>query len=209
MDRVIVTAPAKVNLHLCVGSRRPDGYHDVETVLQSLEVADEVSLDRADNLSLTCEPTVGASETGNLGYRAAEALAHRLGRSPAVSISIRKSLPYGAGLGGGSSDAAAVLVGMAALWGMDPRDPLLVSVAADIGSDVPFFLVGGAALYTGRGDEFVRSLPFLDMSVALVKPPPPVPTGLAYAAFDRLPEVTSSDSSRLQVALASGDLEAV
>ena len=209
MDRVIITAPAKINLHLEIGARRADGYHDVESVFQALRIADLVDIRLADRLSLVCSPEMGLIETENLGYRAAQALGHRLGRDPDVSISIRKVLPAGAGLGGGSADAAAVLVGMAILWGIDPADPLLVSVAAELGADVPFFLAGGAGLYTGRGDEFVRALPHLSMPVALVKPPEPVSTAQAYAAFDRLPSTPTPDISVLEEALASGDLAAV
>ncbi len=209
MDRVIITAPAKINLHLAIGARRADGYHDVETVFQALRIADLVDVRLADRLSLTCSPEMGLAETENLAYRAAEALGQRLGRDPDVSISIRKVLPAGAGLGGGSADAAAVLAGMAILWGIDPADPLLVSVAADLGADVPFFLLGGAGLYTGRGDEFVRALPHVSVPVALVKPPEPVSTAQAYAAFDRLPLAPMSDISVLAEALASGDPAAV
>lgn len=209
MDRVVVRAPAKINLYLEVGGHRPDGYHDVDTVLQSLRIADVVEIRRAERLSLTCEPDLAVPACDNLGFRAAEALGRRLGRSPEVEITIHKTLPAGAGLGGGSADAAAVLVGMAALWGIDSNDPLMTAVAAEIGSDVPFFLVGGAALYTGRGDELVRSLPFVEMSLALVKPPEPVSTGQAYTTFDHLPVAPAPGLRALQQALEAGDSASV
>ncbi len=207
---LISVAPAKVNLHLGVGGVRTDGYHDVTTVLHALELADMVEIEPAAELTLTCEPSVGVSPENNLAYRAAVALGEAVGRRPQVAIRLIKHIPHGAGLGGGSSDAAAVIAGLATLWGVDPRDPRCIEVAAGLGADVPFFLAPtGCALMTGRGDVLARELPALDgVPVVLVRPPMPVPTAAAYRAFDAAPPV-APDPTRLLVALDAHDASAV
>lgn len=190
-DTLRVTAPAKINLYLEAGGVRPDGYHEVRTVLQALELADEVLMAPAQALSVVMNPDHGIPAEANLAYRAARMLGDAVGASPAFAITVEKHVPTGAGLGGGSSDAAAVLAGLAAYWDLALDDPRLLGVAAGLGADVPFFLRGGTALYEGRGDRFVRSMPTLPLDVVLVKPAPSVPTAAAYAAFDSAPRVPS------------------
>jgi len=185
-ESIRVTAPAKINLYLAVGATRPDGFHDVTTVLQALEFGDEVRLSPAEALTFTCDADLGIPAEENLAVRAARALGEEFGRQPAVAIALTKRVPHGAGLGGGSSDAAAVLQGLAHLWELDPQAPRMYRVASALGSDVPFFLKGGAALFDGRGERFVRSLPTVALDVALVRPPEAVSTRAAYAAFDAL-----------------------
>jgi len=185
-EPIRVTAPAKINLYLAVGASRPDGYHNVTTVLQALEFGDELSITPAAALSLVCDTDLGIPAQENLAFRAAQALGEEFGREPHVAISLAKRVPHGAGLGGGSSDAAAVLLGLAHLWDLDAASPRMYRVASALGSDVPFFLKGGAALFDGRGERFVRSLPTVVLDVALIKPPDSVSTGAAYSAFDTL-----------------------
>ncbi|GAB4287253.1 MAG: 4-(cytidine 5'-diphospho)-2-C-methyl-D-erythritol kinase [Coriobacteriia bacterium] len=181
-----VSAPAKVNLYLGVGARRPDGFHDVTTVLQSLELADEVTLEPDAPFSVVCEPALGIPAEENIVARAARELASRAGREPAGRFVIAKQLPAGGGLGGGSADAAAALRALCEAWGIEPADVRVTEAARAVGADVPFFLVGGAALFVGRGDVLARRLRSLETDVVLVNPGPPVPTPAAYAAFDRL-----------------------
>lgn len=203
-------APAKVNLHLGVGGVRPDGYHDVDTVLQALSLADEVVIGPGEGLSVTTEPDIGLAAEDNLAYRAARALGAAFGREPEVSIRIVKHVPMQAGLGGASADAAAVLVGLAHRWGVGPGGaPLLREVAAGLGADVPFFLGPGTALFTGRGDVPVRPLPTPLLEIALVRPPVPVPTGEAYAAFDRLGGARPPGPDAMVRACESGEAERV
>jgi 4-diphosphocytidyl-2-C-methyl-D-erythritol kinase len=204
--RTVVRAPAKVNLYLAVGGRRADGYHDVDTVLQAVSLADEVAIEAARSLSVTTEPDIGLPAAENLAYRAATLLASDLGRDPAVDIRITKRIPAQAGLGGASSDAAAVLVGLAHHWELDLTSaPLLHHIAAALGADVPFFLGAGTALLAGRGDEFVRALPTPPLELAIVRPPVPVPTGAAYEAFDQLPAEDAPGPSAMVRACESGD----
>jgi len=154
--RLSALAPAKVNLVLRVGRARPDGYHDIESLLVPLDLADEVSVavrpGQPGAVTCHCPGRPELDGPGNLAARAAEALRSRLGLRDEVSIAVKKAIPVTAGLGGGSSDAAAVLRCLSRAWRVrDPR--LLASVALEVGSDVPFFLGKGAAWVAGRGER--------------------------------------------------------
>jgi 4-diphosphocytidyl-2-C-methyl-D-erythritol kinase len=201
-----VIAPAKLNLHLGVGPRRADGYHDVTTVLHALELHDTLTISPADALSVACVPDVGVEPEANLVHRAAVALGVALDREPAFSIAVEKRIPHGAGLGGGSSDAAAAIAGLATLWDVDPLDERCVRVAATLGADVPFFLERtGAALMTGRGDVTESVIDGLaGTAVALVKPLEPVSTAAAYRAFEAAP-VAPGGYEAVVAALAAAD----
>lgn len=204
-----IEAPAKINLFLSVGARRPDGYHDVDTVLQTVSLKDTVEMQPAEGLSVVLEPDLGVPPRENLAWRAAESLGRALHREPRVAIRIVKRIPAGAGLGGGSSDAAAVIAGLAHLWGIDGDDPRLTEVALAIGADVPFFLNGGTALYGGRGDALVCDLPTAFMHVVLAKPAVGMPTAAAYAAFDRLPPSEPRSTDAILAACESGDARTI
>jgi 4-diphosphocytidyl-2-C-methyl-D-erythritol kinase len=155
-------APAKINWTLEVLRIRPDGYHEVRSVLQTIDLCDAVTLRaaRGIELTLTGDPGPLADEPPerNLAYRAAEALQARTGAEGGVRIELEKRIPVAAGLGGGSSDAAAVLRGCNELWDCGQDDANLIEIAGEIGSDPPFFIAGGTASISGRG-EVVRPLP--------------------------------------------------
>ena len=187
MSRLVAVAPAKVNLYLGVVGARPDGFHDVTTVMHTLELSDTVVLEPAEELSLVCDADLGITAVANLAHRAAIAFGEEFGVEPGVAITIHKRIPAGAGLAGGSSDAAAVLTALALRHGVAADDPRLLSIARSLGADCAFLLLGGAALMAGRGDELVRRLPTIEAHIALVMPAEPVPTGEAYAAWDRSP----------------------
>ncbi len=203
---VRITAPAKVNLHLAVGSSRADGYHDLTGVFHALELADEVTLEPASALDVVCDTDVGIAPQLNLAFRAAESMGREFRREPLVRIGLAKHIPHGAGLGGGSADAAAVIAGLAAVWGVSATDERCLRAASSVGADVPFFLVsGGAALMTGRGDVVARALPACaGVPVVLVRPPQPVSTAAAYAAFDAAP-VAGASPDQVVAALEDGD----
>jgi 4-diphosphocytidyl-2-C-methyl-D-erythritol kinase len=211
MQSLIISAPAKVNLFLGVGVTRPDGYHAVQTVLHTLAFGDTVTLTPADELSLSCDVDLGISAQGNLAYRAAEAFSAAYGLEVLIDISLVKRIPAGAGLGGGSSDAAAVLAGLAHWASLPLDDARLLQVASSLGADVPFLLEGGAALMDGRGDHLTRRLKPIAAHVVLVRPSAPVPTSEAYSAFDAAPQPVGdvrpvTDALRFQdvPALAAG-----
>jgi 4-diphosphocytidyl-2-C-methyl-D-erythritol kinase len=152
---VKVRVPAKINLHLGVGPVRSDGFHELATVYQAIAIFDEVSARPADALALTMDGE-GAGELAldesNLVLRAARALAAATGRPAHARLHLRKQIPLAAGLAGGSADAAATLVACDTLWGTGLGRDDLASIAAGLGSDVPFLVLGGTALGTGRGE---------------------------------------------------------
>lgn len=160
-SRVRVVAPAKINWSLEVLRVRPDGYHEVRTVLQTIDLHDTIVLSRGADLTLAISGDAGmlgdAPPESNLAFRAALALRERTGVSAGAHIALEKRVPVAAGLGGGSSDAAAVLRGLNVLWDAGQSDANLIEIAGEIGSDPPFFLAGGTALASGRG-EMVEAL---------------------------------------------------
>lgn len=210
-----VRVPAKVNLHLAVGDRRPDGYHDLTTVFQALSLTDEVVVAAADDpgVDVTGEgASVVPSGTDNLAWRAVEELADHVGRSEAerrVKVLIRKTIPVAGGMAGGSADAAATLVGLAALWRLDVGRDELASVAARLGSDVPFMLHGGTALGTGRGEQLVPVLTRHTFHWVIALDRRGLRTPDVFGELDRLRDEGRSsrtgDVEPVLEALASGD----
>ena len=146
-------APAKVNLTFEVLGRRADGYHEVRTILQALSLADELTFEASDSLTLTVEPEGAAPVGENLVLAAARLLQREAGVERGAALHLTKRIPTAGGLGGGSSDAATALLGLRWLWGLDLDADALRELAAQLGSDVPFFISGGTALGEGRGER--------------------------------------------------------
>lgn len=189
--RVVVSAPAKVNLYLGIHTERDGrGYHRVDSVMAALSLADTVTVEDADALEVVTVPAVDFPMEQNTAYRAAAALAHAFGLEPRVRIEIEKRIPLRAGLGGPSTDAAAAITGLCALWGLDERDERVEAVARSIGADVPFFLHGALAYLDGAGDRLrERFEPLAGLPVVLVRPQGAgVSAGAAYARFDEDPQ---------------------
>ncbi len=203
-------AHAKVNLFLSVGALRPDGYHEVVTVLQALDLADDVTVVRTDgDIAVTCEPEVCDQPEDNLAYRAVSAWRARLERGDGAQVRIAKRIPSGAGLGGGSADAAAVLAALGPWDGPDrPLDPRLRTVASGLGADVAFFLGRGTQLMGGRGDDPIEVLPTPDLDLVLLNPGVPAATGAVYRRFDPL-DGTPASRDRMLDAIRADDAEAV
>jgi len=176
---------AKINLILKILSKRPDGFHDIDTIMQNISLYDDILIeDFSGGIVVDCDDKAVPSGKANICYKAAE-LMMNISEKKGVKIGIRKQIPSGAGLGGGSSDAAAVLTALNRLWSMGLSSSKLSGIAAELGSDVPFFLVGGRALCSGRG-EIVKKLPDLKESFfVLIKPAVSIPTKWAYEEFDR------------------------
>ncbi len=158
-EAMSIAACAKINLTLEVLGRRSDGYHEIRTVFQTIDLKDMLYFQRAPSLELKCTYPELEGEN-NLAFKAACALQRASGCREGATIRLEKGIPVGMGLGGGSSDAAATLLALNALWGLDLGPEGLLPIAADLGSDVPFFLRGGTALGQGRGDV-ISSLPSL------------------------------------------------
>lgn len=152
-----IRAPAKINLTLEVLKLRDDSYHEIRSILQTIDLCDELELDESKKLEFLCDKQ-GLSNEENLVVRALKLLQKKMGITKTVRIRLKKFIPVAAGLGGGSSDAAAVLKGLNMLWGLDLSADRLMEIAAELGSDVPFFIQGGTALARGRG-ELIKPLP--------------------------------------------------
>ncbi len=167
-------APAKINWTLEVLGRRPDGYHEVRSVMQTVDICDEITLEKSEALSLTVLGEHTATDEDH-ALQAARQLAREAGRALAAAIRIDKRIPVGTGLGGGSSDASAVLRGLDQVWELGLYREELARMAGKIGSDVAFFLTGGTALAEGRG-ELITPLPDApEMWLVVVAPPIFVP----------------------------------
>jgi 4-diphosphocytidyl-2-C-methyl-D-erythritol kinase len=217
MSRALVLRPsAKVNLTLRVGPRREDGYHDVQTLMQSIGLADTLTVaGRSGPFGLLSRSPGVPTDRTNLVWRAAELLWRDLGRpgDPRdAHIKLEKQIPVAAGLGGGSADAAAALVGLNTVWagGRTRRD--LIRLAAELGSDVPFFLHGGTAIGLGRGEELYPVDDVARLGVVVIKPSFGVGTADAYGWLDadRAASVETPASERpqdIEVGGAGGRLQ--
>lgn len=203
-----IISPAKVNLVLAVGEKQESGFHEVQTIMHSLALHDALSMRRFDDegsgdglqvmlkceSSFTIDPLLIKAEE-NIAYKAVVELAKALGRTrdETIEMVLNKVIPAEAGLGGGSSNAAAALVGAATLWGVGMEDERVQEVASRLGADVSFFLKGGCARLSGKGDVFEAQLEPRSGFVLLVRPDAGVSTGKAYAAFDEDPVLPSSE----------------
>jgi len=214
---VIIRAPAKINLALRVGPRRPDGFHDIRTVFHAVSLYDRLTARPAARLTLRLtgpESSGLPADCANIVWQAAEALAAAAGRRAEAEITVEKNIPVAAGLAGGSADAAAALVALNALWRLGLDSAALDRCAAELGSDVTFCLHGGSALGSGRGER-LQSLPaaFAGLNWVLAAAAGSLSTPAVYRRFDefgaavRLPR--GPDTQPVVDALARGDLQAL
>lgn len=203
-----IISPAKVNLVLAVGEKQENGFHEVQTIMHSLALHDTLSMRRFDDegsgeglqvmlkceSSFTIDPLLIKAEE-NIAYKAVVELAKALGRTQdeTIEMVLNKVIPAEAGLGGGSSNAAAALVGAATLWGIGVEDERVQEVASRLGADISFFLKGGCARLSGKGDVFEAQLEPRSGFVLLVRPDAGVSTGKAYAAFDDAPVLPGAE----------------
>ncbi|MEP6853462.1 MAG: 4-(cytidine 5'-diphospho)-2-C-methyl-D-erythritol kinase [bacterium] len=215
---VRVRVPAKINLHLAVGPRRPDGYHELLTVFHAVSLFDTVTAVAAPALTLEvtgADAAVVPDGPQNLAWRAAEVLAEHHGRRPGVRLLVDKAIPMMAGLAGGSADAAAALVACDAVWQLHTPRPELVALAATLGSDVPFALTGGTAIGTGRGETLTPLMgSHLPLWWVLAIAAEGLSTPAVYAQFDRwVAPVSEADPlaapTGLLRAIGTGDAKAV
>ncbi|HEY4644057.1 MAG TPA: 4-(cytidine 5'-diphospho)-2-C-methyl-D-erythritol kinase [Bacteroidota bacterium] len=195
----MIRAYAKINLGLQILGRRRDGFHDIQTILHPVDIFDEISFDRCDDVCVDCDNPEVPTGSSNVCVRAAAALRDSLGTKKGVRIELKKKIPVSAGLGGGSSDAAAVLNHLPRYWGIDVSPSALRQIAEMIGSDVPYFLRRGTALATGRGEV----LEFLDFRlpywVIVLFPGIPISTKWAYENIRPNPSVPVVDLKRLML----------
>ncbi|MFE2041778.1 4-(cytidine 5'-diphospho)-2-C-methyl-D-erythritol kinase [Streptomyces sp. NPDC059477] len=213
---VTVRVPAKVNVQLAVGAARPDGFHDLANVFLAVGLYDEVTVTPAAELRITCTgPDAGQVplDRTNLAARAAIILAERYGRTPDVHVHIAKDIPVAGGMAGGSADGAGALLACDTLWGTGASREELLDICAELGSDVPFSLVGGAALGTGRGEKLTPLDVGGTFHWVFARAARGLSTPAVFREFDRLaegrtiPEPVASEP--LLHALAKGDPDAL
>jgi 4-diphosphocytidyl-2-C-methyl-D-erythritol kinase len=181
-------APAKINWFLSVLSRRKDGYHDINSLMQCVSLYDDLLFYRASALEVVCDLDIPLED--NLVYKAASLLQKYASCRKGIKIILHKNIPASAGLGGGSSDAASTLLGLNTLWCLGLKKRELAAVALEIGSDVPFFLNGPSAIVQGRGERITHMDFDSSMALLLVKPPASVPTAWAYKSMKKLTKKT-------------------
>lgn len=194
MSRELFTLPsfAKINLHLRVLGKRPDGFHELCTVFQTVSLHDRITFEAADELSMTCDDPAIPTGKANLMMRAASRLREFSGTTAGARLHLEKRIPSPGGLAGGSSNAAVTLIGLMRLWGLEIPLEGLMTIAAELGSDVPFFLEGGTMLGTGRGERLEPLPDFKCDSLLIVTPNIAVSTAAAYAGL-RAESLTTQD----------------
>ena len=213
ITEVRIEAPAKINLYLDILKRRADGYHEVEMIMQTVSLSDVVTIRKTADctISLTCTNKVTDRLQDNTAYIAAEKFfAHTKIGSPGVNISLQKKIPEGAGLAGGSADAAAVLLGLDRLFCTGLPKSELAKVGGQIGADIPFCICGGTMLATGTG-TILKPLPATPKCwIIIVKPSFSVSTKSAYEASDRCTVMTRfQTASRLTSAIKAENLHGI
>ena len=188
-----IQAHAKVNLVLRILARRPDGYHDIETLMVPVSLADEIDIDvsSGSGIELECDQPEIPTGPDNLIWRAVEVFQSHTGLDFQTRIALRKNVPHGAGLGGGSSDAAAVLKALDQLHNTRLGPQVLEDLSAAMGSDIPFFIRSRPALCRGRGEVMRDAGEIPPARILLLKPPFPVSTAWAYQAWDPRPHLCS------------------
>ncbi len=187
MDRILVPAPAKINLALDIRGVRDDGYHEVKMIMQSISLHDRVIIKKNDGvLNLTNSDPSLPEDENNIAYRAARMILNKAKLNAGVDIHIEKNIPIAGGLAGGSSDAAAVLVGIDKLFNLNMSKEDLNRMASRLGSDVPFCIQGGTALAYGRGEKIKQLADIKKYNLVIINPGIPISTVWAYQEFDKL-----------------------
>lgn len=205
MNKVTINARAKINLTLDVLGKRPDGYHEVEMVMQTIELHDTVLLEEVKTgIEVVTDHPLLTEGSSNIAYKAAKVLVDRLKISNGLRISIHKKIPVAAGLAGGSTDAAAVLTGINQLWNLGLKFEELAQYGGEIGSDIPFCIRGGTAVASGRG-EIISPLPEIpELWMVLAKPQLEVSTAEIYKHFRAEKVIRRPDTKAMISAVKAG-----
>lgn len=212
MGKTVLTlqAYAKINLALNILGKRSDGYHEVAMIMQSVSLADIVTLtEQPRDITVTTDQNRLPCDQANLAWRAADLIRRKLGIDKGVHIHLTKRIPLAAGLAGGSADGAAVLLGLNRLWGLSLNIEQLDQLGASLGSDVPFCLHGGTMLATGRGEVLTPTATLPPCYVVLAKPPVSVSTAWVYRNYRADNVISHPDIAAMQTGLTNGNLALV
>lgn len=207
MERVCLKAAAKLNFSLDILGKRPDGYHEMDMVMQTVDLSDDVELSRAEGISVLSDGSPDGP--ANLAWKAAEAFFAAAGITGGVSIRLTKRIPAQAGMAGGSADAAAVLIGLNRLYNAGLSPEALRRAGLSVGADVAYCLVGGTARVRGMGERVEPASQLTVGYLTVVKPPFGISTAEAFRRFDRAEGLTHPDNAALLAAMARGELEAL
>lgn len=191
-------APAKINLSFAIKERRADGFHEIETLMTPISLADRLTIEAMPSdgaIDFSCDDPSLPTGENNLVVRAVKLFRAATGISTGVKIGLKKKIPHGAGLGGGSSDAASTLLGLNELFAARLTDPDLLKLAAQLGSDVPFFIARSAAVCRGRGEIVTPTSLSARFSLLLIKPDFGVPTSWAYGKWNESRQLPGVDYS--------------
>lgn len=207
MNEIKVLAPAKLNLSLDILSKRNDGYHELSSIMQTIDLFDEITLEKNDNIICTCSDSSLPTDDNNLVVKAAKAFFNFSKIQGGVSIFLKKNIPSGAGMGGGSSDAAAVIRGLNELYDTGYNNDKLCEIGKPVGADVAFCIAGGTALAQGVGEKLKKLKDFMPCYFVVAKPGESVSTPKAYAEFDKLKEVKRPNTRLLLESINNQDLK--
>lgn len=197
---ITLKANAKINLTLDIIGKRNDGYHEIETIMQSVSLCDTVAIEKSKSIKLKCSiPQLSGRD--NLAYKAAELFFDTTGLTCGAEINIEKRIPLAAGLAGGSADAAAVLVGLDTLFETNLGKEKLCEIALKIGADVPFCVIGGTMLAQGIGEKLTSVCSMPDCSIVIAKTGKKPSTGELYAQYDRIDPKKRPDTEKMLMAL--------
>jgi len=186
MGEIKLRANAKINLFLNVLDKRTDGYHNIETIFQSIDLHDVLTIQKSESINITCNNPNVPIDSRNLVYKAINILLKNSKKNFGANIHITKNIPIGGGLAGGSADASATLIGLNKLWNLGYSFNDLLKFGANLGSDVPFCMIGGTALGKGRGEVIRNIKPFPKVYVVLANPGIEVSTAWAYNQLSNL-----------------------
>lgn len=211
MEKIIMRAPAKINWTLDILGKREDGYHDISTIMQSVAIYDEIEIGRVTRPGIDLKVSTPDIPGGraNIGYRAAELMLETFEIHGGIHIYIHKNIPAAAGMGGGSSDGAAIMLGIREVYGIDVSLGELMKLGSSIGADVPFCMVGGTALAEGIGDRLTKLLPIDQVWLVIVKPEIHISTAKIYGLVDTKNIVRRSQNQKFINALYGGDMVSV
>ncbi len=207
MQELVLKAYAKINLALAIQNRRRDGYHNLSTIMQTVSIYDRVTLKKSNQITCNINDDFIPSGEKNIAFKAAKVFFEFTGIDAGVDIVIDKKIPYGAGMGGGSADAAAVFLGLNKLYCANVSENSLVQLASKVGADVPFLLKGGTALAEGIGEIITNIKPLPECNILIVKPSISVSTVDAYNEYDKLADEAKNSVNYLIPYLEQGDLD--